>query len=134
MESIDVRQLGRSLAGTDIALLELRAPDGQVLLWRNDVSAVEADAAEAAPTPTKATRPAAKAQSVGIFLDRHPLRASPFVRPGDAVVAGQLVGLLQVGALLLSVTAPAEGVVGTRRVAPGEAVGFGTELIDFERT
>lgn len=138
MPTIDLKQLAGWLAGTDIALLELRSPDGRVCLRY-------AEAAGVSDTPLPTARPvqptaappvpvaalAVKAASVGVFLDRHPLRDAPFVKAGEVVAAGRLLGLLQVGALLLPVNAPCAGIVGALDMLPGSRVGYGTALLSI---
>lgn len=130
-----LQQLAAWLAGTDIALLELRTPEGTLRLGRQGASSgeiVQLDAGEegeegAAPAPAVAA-----ASSVGQFLHRHPLHAAPLVRIGERVPAGQLLGLLRIGPLLLPVHAPRDGVVAAMRVAAGQAVGYGTALVELQ--
>lgn len=123
------------LAGTEIGLLELRTPNGSVRLSRNGSVADEIvqpdepardEAIAPDPAPTVAT-----AASVGVFLHAHPLHDAPAVRPGDRVAAGQALGLLQVGPLLLPVEAPAAGQLTQVRVETGGTVGYGTPLFEL---
>jgi acetyl-CoA carboxylase biotin carboxyl carrier protein len=72
-----------------------------------------------------------RANGVGRFLTRHPLQESPLVRPGDAVWPGQTIGLLQVGALLVPVHAPAHGLVAGFLAADGALVGYGAPLVQL---
>ena len=51
----------------------------------------------------------------------------------SASSAGQAVGLLQIGPLLLPVTAPLAGVVAAVLAAEGHAVGYGTALVELQR-
>jgi acetyl-CoA carboxylase biotin carboxyl carrier protein len=134
-----IRQLGDWLAGTDIAVLELSTPGTRLRLDRGTPPATEARAA--APTTamasmatqtTASSGKAVKAQSVGVFLDTHPLAAEPLAPVGARVAAGQVLGLLRIGALLLPVTAPADAVVGRVLATPGAAVGYGTALFDLD--
>jgi len=135
MHAHELEQLAAWLAGTDIGWLELRGPNECVRL-RNDGVRVDAvpddppsslDAASAAMQPVVAT-----AMSVGVFLHRHPLQDAPLVRPGARVRAGQALGLLRIGALLLPVTAPKDATVAGTLVAHGETVGFGTPLVELQ--
>ena len=122
-----IRQLGDWLAGTDIAVLELSTPDTRLWLDRGTAASPTPPARAAAPTSAttatsamatttgadRAPRPAGrlvKAQSVGVFLDTHPLATGPLASVGARVAAGQVLGLLRIGALLLPVTAPADAV------------------------
>jgi acetyl-CoA carboxylase biotin carboxyl carrier protein len=71
------------------------------------------------------------ATSVGVFLDRHPLRDTPLAPPGTQVRAGQIVALLRIGQLLLPVAAHKNGTV-ARIIAPhGSTVGYGTALLEL---
>ena len=124
MHADDIRRIAAWLAATDIGLLELRGP-GTALRRRQDGGDV------AVEEITEAAQPAlvVQAPSVGVFLHRHPLRTNDLAPPGSTVAAGQVLGLLQTGPLLLPVTAPADAVVHELRVAHGTAVGYGTPLV-----
>ncbi|VTU23586.1 acetyl-CoA carboxylase, biotin carboxyl carrier protein [Variovorax sp. SRS16] len=117
----ELEQLTAWLAQTDIGLLELRMPGGTVRLDN--------------PRPAaRATAPgtAIAAPSVGVFLHGHPLAEGPLVRAGECVRAGQPVGLLRIGPLLLPVAAPRDGVVAAMRAADGTLVGYGTALVELQ--
>lgn len=122
----DVSRLAAWLAGTDIGLLELRTPEGTLRLGRlgDDVVELPQDEEEIEPVPVKAP-------SLGVFLHGHPLATAPLVRIGARVEAGQTVGLLKIGPLLLPVAAPQAGIVDGVHVADGAAVGYGTPLLDL---
>lgn len=129
-----LRQLAQWLAATDIGLLELRTPDETVRLGRDGagpggIVQLEAQAEGEESEPQTVT---AEAASVGVFLHTHPLAAAPLARIGERVAAGQPVGLLRIGPLLLPVGAPRDGVMLSMRVAHGDAVGYGTPLVDLQ--
>ena len=130
-----LEQLSQWLVATDIAVLELRGPGVQIRL-RHDGARVEQieEVAPAAVETMSAQVPrlVAAASSVGVFLHSHPLNDAPLARPGASVRAGQALGLLQIGALLLPVTATKDATVIGALVADGEAVGFGTPLVELE--
>jgi acetyl-CoA carboxylase biotin carboxyl carrier protein len=121
----EIRRIAEWLAATDIGLLELRGPAGTLTLRHDGAEVVVAEADDPAPTDETLT---VTAPSVGVFLHRHPLRSGDFAPPGSAVAAGQPIGLLQVGPLLLAVMAPAAAQVLELLVPHGTAVGFGTPL------
>lgn len=131
----DIKQLSAWLADTDIALLELRGPDVHLRL-RHDgarVDQVDDDLPPAPDAPGAATgRVVATAASVGVFLHQHPLQEAPLARPGLRVNAGQTIGLLQIGSLLLPVRAPRDATVAAALVAHGTTVGYGTPLIELQ--
>jgi acetyl-CoA carboxylase biotin carboxyl carrier protein len=120
-----VATLSRWLDATDIERLELSGPDGSLTLGR-------AGAAHPGPVAEAAAVVEVVSPSLGIFLDRHPLAARPFVEIGDAVAEGDPLGCLQVGALLTPVRAPGAGVVAERVAVPGALVGYGTPLFRLQ--
>ena len=130
-----LQQLSAWLAATDIALLELRGPGGHIRL-RHDGASVDlvedAAPATADEPPAHAPRLTVAACSVGVFLHSHPLHTAPLARPGTNVRAGQPLGLLQIGSLLLPVVATQDATLIGALVAHGETVGFGTPLIELE--
>lgn len=130
MQIESIEQLSAWLAATDIGLLELRGP-GTLLRLRNDNGTVaiepEADAESAAPEPV-----AVAARSPGVFLHGHPMQQALLCAPGQAIVEGQVVGLLQIGELLLPVTAPCAGVIDAVPVAHATCVGYGRTLVELQ--
>jgi acetyl-CoA carboxylase biotin carboxyl carrier protein len=125
-----VRQLSDWLSGTDIACLELRGPGESICLRREGGRIVVAQG-EPALTPVDAPSVAATAASVGVFLHRHPLRDTAIAETGTAVRRGQIVGLLQIGALLLPVTSPCDGVVAAILLEHGATAGYGARLVEI---
>ena len=108
-----VAEISAWLAGSDITRLELSGPEGVVRLGQ-----------EVAPaTPASV---AVRSAGVGVFLHRHPLS------PGARVAAGQMVGLLQVGVLLMPVLAPSAGLAVGYLVPHGQIVGFGVAVLTLE--
>ena len=85
---------------------------------------------DAAPEPG-ASRDVVAAPTVGLFLHRHPLQAAMLAPEGTQVQAGQALGLLRIGPLLVPVVAPRDGLVGAMLVAHETVVGFGTGLVEF---
>ncbi|MBT2336344.1 acetyl-CoA carboxylase biotin carboxyl carrier protein subunit [Variovorax paradoxus] len=121
-----VPQLAAWLSGTDIGLLELRTPQGTLRLGRQggDVVELPEEVPEVEPVVVHAP-------SLGVFLHSHPLATAPLVRAGQRVEAGQTVGLLKIGPLLLPVTAPQAGIIEDIHAGDGLAVGYGTPLLDL---
>lgn len=129
MSPDDIRRIGAWLAATDIGLLELRGPGTGLRLRHQGAGVVEeAFEAEAGALPAFTVN----APSVGRFLQRHPLRSEDLAPAGMEVAAGQVLGLLQVGPLLLPVCAPAAGVLIETLAAHGSAVGYGAPLFTLE--
>jgi acetyl-CoA carboxylase biotin carboxyl carrier protein len=111
--------IARWLAGTDIGYFELRTP----------FETLRFGAPQAHPAPTTL-----RAASVGVFRRAHPLHAAALAPIGEPVPAGQAVGVLQIGPLLLPVLAPVAGRVARWLADDGAAVGFGAALIEFQET
>ena len=134
MQADQIQQIARWLAATDIGLLELRGP-GHTLVLRNDgaaVELVEQDDGALIDTGAPAEPLTVTAPSLGVFLHRHPLRAEALAAPGTAVQAGQVLGLLQIGSLLLPVPAPADAFVIEALAEHGAVVGYGTPLFALQ--
>jgi len=119
MPFLNVDQISEWLDGTGITLLELHGPMGSIRL--EDRPAADAPKAPADIIVTSS--------GTGTFRDRHPLSAAVLVAPGMTVAECQIIGLLQIGALLTPVLAPCAATVAGLLVAEGEIVGFGTKLI-----
>lgn len=130
----EVRQLSEWLAGTDITLLELSGPGKTIRLRRGGLAggSQPVPPVQAPPEPVASTSTVVRADSVGIVLHAHPMRAEPLVRPGQEVAAGQPLALLRIGLLLLPVPAPRAGKVGRMVAADGATVGFGDALVELE--
>ncbi|KWR88200.1 acetyl-CoA carboxylase biotin carboxyl carrier protein [Cupriavidus sp. IDO] len=133
METEHIRQLCAWLAATDIAELDLRGPGVHLCLRREGATVHES---VALPTPEAVGSPASseivRAGSVGVFRHRHPQRSAPLAAVGSAVRESQALGLLQIGPLLLPVTAPREAVVLDIPAPDGAVVGWGTSLVELE--
>ena len=130
-----VRQLSDWLSATDLDRLELRGPGQFIRLHRDGGRIVVANdeaIREPAPEPVAAPSVSATASSVGVFLHRHPLHHAALAEVGTAVRCGQVVGLLQIGALLLPVTSPCAGVVTGLLVEHGATVGYGARLVELQ--
>ena len=67
----------------------------------------------------------------GRFLRRHPSRPDVFVRPGQRVAAGSMLGLVAVGPVLVPVIMPEDGFVLSVVSPDGRAVGYGEALAEI---
>jgi len=131
------------------ALIRQRGIDVLVLTTREASLRLERDASSAAMSPLPpalskaANRHVASADaaaddasgyeltapSPGIFLDRHPLGSRPLVRAGATVEAGQLIGFLRVGCLLLPLRSAQKGRITSLLPHPGDTLGFGSVVV-----
>jgi acetyl-CoA carboxylase biotin carboxyl carrier protein len=120
----EIAFLGACLQGTDIELLELATQQAVVLLRRDRAGEAYTQAPPASTAPFEITAP-----SVGVFLRAHPLQTAPLAQAGQLLSPGDPVGVLQIGALLVHVTAPKDGIVLEILAEDGAAVGYGTALV-----
>lgn len=138
----EIRQLAGWLSAAGLASLELHGPRGSLRLLRDGMPAAGAVRAEvtgpgghAGPAAQAAAAGEAgavvRAASVGVLLDRHPLRREAIAPAGARVRAGEAIALLQVGQWLTAVTASRDGVLARWLVEPGTTVGFGTPLAEL---
>jgi acetyl-CoA carboxylase biotin carboxyl carrier protein len=131
-----LQQLSTWLDDAGVGLLDLRGPCVRMRLGR-DAAAVAAVGEQSVSTPeplrsTQSTGVTVNAPSAGVFLHAHPMQSTPLAPVGAQVRAGAPIGLLQIGALLLPVSAPRAAVVASLRVAHGATVGYGTPLVDLD--
>jgi acetyl-CoA carboxylase biotin carboxyl carrier protein len=149
---MEVTQLARLLAAlreSDIRDVHWEEPGWSLQLTRrrrNDthrasagtVASQYAPSAQAPePEAASARRRHANATMPGVFLDHHPGLVDAIdtaaLRDGRATVKKTAVlGLLQVGVLLLPVTAPEDGTVTASLAANGTVVGYGKPLFELE--
>ena len=125
-----VAEIAAWLAATDIDCLELTGPAGHLRLRRGGEPEVTAVGTGDGPLAEDETV-AMPSPGFGIFLHAHPLHETPLVRAGDSVAAGQVLGFLKIGPLLVPVPAPHEGVVSAIVAQDGALVGFGDPLFRF---
>jgi acetyl-CoA carboxylase biotin carboxyl carrier protein len=128
-----VAAIGAWLAATDVEELELTGPDGHLRLRRGGKPPA-APARDGSDEAVERLRDGSGEDVVaspgfGLFLHAHPLRDTPLVRLGDRVTAGQALGLLKIGALLLPIRAPRRAVVEAVLATEGSLVGFGDPLV-----
>jgi acetyl-CoA carboxylase biotin carboxyl carrier protein len=120
-----VDQLSVWLRDAGLALLELRSPSATLRLV-NDGASVRVIEGEEIPS-VDAPSITVRAPSPGIFLDRHPLHQHAIALDAD-VRAGEPLGFLQIGPLLLPVPAPRAGGVTHVLIEHGTVVGYGEPL------
>ena len=122
----EIAALGAEMAQFGIVQLRLTGPEFSLTLTRGGAAAADEDA----PAPEADIVPII-ATGLGSFRRNHPLHETPLAAEGETVAAGQAIALLQVGPLLLPVTAPAEGIIAAALPDEGALVGYGDRLFDF---
>ncbi|KTB55018.1 hypothetical protein AO067_20625 [Pseudomonas viridiflava ICMP 13104] len=134
MDINEIRQLAGWIRDAGLTVLELKRPGFELLIRRGvcpDASTCGPDvpvAVEQAPAVARVIA----ADNPGVFVASHPDEKSSYVKPGDAVVAGQLLGLLRIGLLYLPVRSDNAGRVVRFLAVEHERVGYGQPLIELE--
>jgi acetyl-CoA carboxylase biotin carboxyl carrier protein len=135
-----IKQLTAWMSAGGIDLLELTTPETSLSLHR-DVPVDSVSRTSASLLTASTHEPASHAPlkgapyyevttpSPGIYLDRHPLSAKPLVTPGASIEAGQLVGFLQIGSLLLPLRSARAGRIVSLPQTPGDTLGYGSVVI-----
>jgi acetyl-CoA carboxylase biotin carboxyl carrier protein len=118
-----IKQLSTWISQRGIDLLELTTPEASLSLQR------DAPAPAAADPVQESRHHELTAPSPGRYLDRHPLSAQPLVMSGASVEAGQLVGFLQIGTLLLPLRSPQAGRIVSLPRNPGDTLGYGSVVM-----
>jgi acetyl-CoA carboxylase biotin carboxyl carrier protein len=122
------------MAEAGIDELELAGPSFRLRLNGGGLQALDDEASESQRDVVPDQRPSSDvvaAPAVGLFLHRHPFHEAALAPEGTRVRAGQALGLLRVGPLLVPVIAPRDGIAGTKLVAHETVVGFGTRLVEL---
>ena len=130
IDTTDIDRLAQILERSGVASIEIEE-NGQSLKLVMETGKSTASLL-AAPTETSyETATVAKADVAGIFVAAHPWRTKPFVEPGQAIEAGAIVGLVQIGRLYAPVLSPAAGIVNSIVAEAGATVGYGTPIVSF---
>jgi acetyl-CoA carboxylase biotin carboxyl carrier protein len=130
----DLCDLSAWMAEAGIDELELIGPSFRLRLGGDGLQAHDGRADDQPGDAASGPRPSGDvvvASTVGIFLHRHPLHEAALAPEGTLVRAGQALGLLRIGPLLVPVAAPRDGIVGAMLMAHGAVVGFGTGLVEL---
>lgn len=126
-----VRALSAMLENTSIGLLELTTSEETIRLRRDGADAPGPLPQAPVGPPTAPAQPPGlvAAPCPGVFRTAHPAQAGSLAQVGRHVAAGEAIGLVQVGRLLVHVVAPTGGVVGEVLAVDGAVVGYGTPLL-----
>jgi len=130
-----IAELSAWLAAANIDSLELTGPAGRLFLKRTESDrhlpgeGVSTESVEAKIRDRGGT--VVKAPIAGVLLHCHPMHKAPLAPQGSKVPAGQVLALLQIGALLVPVASPHEGYVGTLLAEDGALIGFGDAVVEI---
>jgi len=133
MKVSDIAEIASWLSAAGIATCELKGPDYSLRLRRSVqvplIETVPVSSGSDPAAPDNEPQNLVASPSVGLFLHAHPVHETRLVEPNDLVSAGQPLGLLQVGPILLPVVSPRDGVVASIIAANSSLVGYGDPLI-----
>jgi biotin carboxyl carrier protein len=121
-----LRRIAAWLAEAGLSALELQ--DGGSRLYLRVTPGPPPDASPPA-MPAQAAAPVLRAHGFGTLLWRHPLHRTAFVALGQAVTAGQVVGLLRTGTVYAPLCADRDGVVTELLAREGEMLGYGSPVL-----
>ncbi|WEK32795.1 MAG: hypothetical protein P0Y58_11565 [Candidatus Pseudomonas phytovorans] len=130
-----LRQLIGWMSNAGLARIELKTAQFELRLQRSAGTNAGAPVNATTAAPPAPLPPASiSAKGCGHFHARHPTRDTPQVNPGQAIRAGDVVGVIAVGEQLLAVTADMEGTAGDYLVADGQLVDYGKPVLALTRT
>ncbi len=131
MDIATVRDIAAALADTDIDSLEIEGHGVRLRLRRPAGGPLPAPSSEpsVADGSTALMPVHAVAPMAGVFRHGHALQPAAMAQAGATVRAGQAVGLVEVGLLLLPVLAPCAGTVLALAAEDGARVGYGDPLV-----
>lgn len=110
--------------GKNSGTLNSRELSEDVSASGTNVSEMETETSEKAPNGTAVTSPI-----VGVFYAAPGPEKEPFVRVGDRVEAGQVIGIVEAMKLMNEIQSDVSGVVTKICVQDGEGVEYGQPLI-----
>ncbi|SDR21530.1 acetyl-CoA carboxylase biotin carboxyl carrier protein [Rhizobiales bacterium GAS113] len=131
-----IEEISTWLADAGITLFDLSGPMGRLRLPDVDRKSLGLKPNAAVPgrvdnEPRVSQGIVLTAPTVGVLLHTHPMRDTLLAPLGSRVRAGQVLALLQIGALLVPVSAPRDGQVAGVLAAHGALVGYGTKVIEL---
>jgi acetyl-CoA carboxylase biotin carboxyl carrier protein len=133
MKISDIPQIAAWISEAGIATYELTGPDFRICLRRSvkarSKRVVSAGSVRGADAPARGQSDVAVSPGVGLFLHAHPVQETALVEPNKPVTAGQPLGLLQVGPILLPVVSPCDGIVASVIASDRSLVGYGDPLV-----
>lgn len=129
-----MQEIAAWLESAGASAIEIETEDGRhVRIVMDDAASLRADHGQ---RDVVATVPAsiltAKAPFAGHFLDAYPARGAPEAAEDTAVAAGDIVGFVKVGPLLMSVRSPEAGTLNECPVRTGDLVGYGDTIFSIE--
>jgi acetyl-CoA carboxylase biotin carboxyl carrier protein len=128
IDTTDIERLAQILERSGVASIEIEE-NGQSLKLVMEARKPTAPSLAVSTGHFNEAAIVAKADVAGIFIAAHPWREKPFVEPGQAIKAGEIVGLIKIGRLFAPVLSPAAGIVDAIVAEAGATVGYGTPIV-----
>lgn len=139
MSEIDIRKYAELMGELGLTGLEINEQKGSIRLERNEaVNSIKTSAEiSSSPAPSEASVPQSpytelKSPIVGIFYRAPMENAEPFVKPGDRVKKGDVLGIVEAMKLMNEISSEVDGIVREICVENGQAVDFGCPLFRIE--
>ncbi|WP_246754602.1 MULTISPECIES: hypothetical protein [Rhizobium] len=129
-----MREIASWLETAGASAIEIETEDGRHLrIVMDEEAALHADKGPRDMVPAMPARVTiAKAPFAGHFLDAHPARDTPAAAQDTAAAAGDIVGFVKVGPLLMAVRAAEAGMLNECSVEAGNLVGYGDTIFSIE--
>ncbi len=129
----EIGRLMKLLADTDVEECEIQQGDYSISLKRTVLPATAlTDADRAAEDPAIAEPPFVPSPAVGVFYRSQPPSDQPSVDTGSNVVAGDILGIIEVMGVPHPVRATRAGVIDDFLVEDGEAVEYGQPIVSYQ--
>jgi acetyl-CoA carboxylase biotin carboxyl carrier protein len=140
MEIQDIRTVAQRQHLRKVELVEIREGQRRVrIVIRSDagrrdggIEWPESESALHPDTPRLQDAITVKAESLGILRLSHPTRSLAPIKPGDTVVQGQPLALLEVRDVFSDIAAPCDGVVESVLVDEGDRIDYGKPLFTLK--
>lgn len=128
----ELRQVARQMRAAGLNRIELQGKNWSVRLHYDRAlppgSAAQPGASLAISSAAAPACAAICAPMPGKILLQHPLNGVTYAQPGQQVKQNDLLALVQVGALYLPVTSPADGTLAAFSVTQHQQVEYGSEV------
>ena len=148
MEFENLIQLIKTVSSSELTEFSMKDGDFKVSMNKKKEVQIVADGNMAAEIPVFTAQTVApekesvesepegnqvKAPLVGTFYSASAPDAAPFVKVGDTVKKGQVLGIIEAMKLMNEICAEEEGIVAEICVTSGQVVEYGTELFRLRR-
>ena len=133
MDIRKIKKLIELMIESDLQALEVKEGDQSISLTRRIAGAVVPVTADLAPAPVVRLKQGAVEASpmVGVFYAAASPNDAPFVRVGQAIKAGDTLGIVEAMKIMNPIESTQSGVIEEILVKNGDVVQFGQALFRF---